>query len=98
MTRSSGPAKISATNTTTGEAASTVENYTVTVKEPLPTPSTPTISGTAREGNILTASSKTGGSDEPLTITYQWQNSTDGKTWTRPSGWRRRSLTMPDNP
>src|SRR5205085_211859 len=39
------------------------------------------ISGSAIEGSVLTASSVTTGSDEALTITYQWQNSTDGTTW-----------------
>src|SRR5260370_18572368 len=46
-----------------------------------PARATPTIGGSAIEASTLTASSVTTGSDEALTITYQWQNSSDGTTW-----------------
>jgi hypothetical protein len=48
---------------------------------------TATISGSAIEGRTLTASSVTTGSDEPLTITYQWQSASSASgTWSNISG------------
>ena len=51
---------------------------TAAVLDALPTVTTPTISGTAQEGQTLTASASSGESDDP--VTYAWYSSADGDT------------------
>lgn len=46
----------------------------------------PTVSGTAKVGQTLTASTGTWTSGTTPTYSYQWQNSPDGSTWTSISG------------
>jgi FG-GAP-like repeat len=53
--------------------------------EPPPTLTTPTITGTAQEGQTLMASA-TVGSDEAGTASFQWQSSADGVTFSNISG------------
>ncbi len=64
-----------------GIAISASSAATAKVLDAPPTVTTPTIAGTAQEGQTLTASASTGQSDNP--VTYQWQESSDGgHTWT----------------
>ena len=66
----------------TGQSTTVASAATNPVVDVAPTPATPTVSGNAIEGSTLTASSVTTGSDEALTIAYQWQTSANGT-----SGW-----------
>jgi regulation of enolase protein 1 (concanavalin A-like superfamily) len=66
----------------TGQSTTVASAATSKVADVAPNPATPTVSGNAIEGSTLTASSVTTGSDEALTITYQWQTSANGT-----SGW-----------
>ena len=54
-----------------GVATSASSAATSTVLDALPTITTPVITGTAQEGDTLTASASSGQSDNP--VTYQWQ-------------------------
>src|SRR5213075_2542724 len=45
---------------------------------------TNTIGGTAKEGQVLTSNATT--NDADATLSYQWQFSTDGSTWSSISG------------
>ena len=57
-----------------------------------PTVTTPLITGTAQEGQTLTASASSGQSDNP--VTYQWQISTDAAaTYSNISRRHRRQLS-----
>src|SRR6202040_3868254 len=62
--------KATATNDN-GVTASATGAATAAVLDAAPTITTPTISGTAQEGQTLTASASAGQSDNP--VTYQWQ-------------------------
>ncbi len=67
-------AKIEVVATTTndnGVTISATSANTSTVLDAAPTVTTPTSSGTAQEGQTLTASSSSGQADNP--VTYQWQ-------------------------
>ena len=66
----------------TGQSTTVASAATNKVVDVAPTPATPTVSGTTIVGSTLTASSVTTGSDEALTIAYQWQTSANGT-----SGW-----------
>jgi hypothetical protein len=61
-----------------GVKVSATSLATPPVLDAAPTVTTPTIRGTAREGNTLTASASAGQSDN--TVTYQWFSSADGFT------------------
>ena len=65
----------------TGQSVVADSNTLGKVVDVAPAPATPAVSGSAVEGSTLTASSVTAGSDEALTIAYQWQRSSDGSTW-----------------
>src|SRR6202007_2557088 len=68
----------------TGQTVTADSNVTTAVKDVAP-PLAVSISGNAIEGSTLTASpSQT--SDETETVTYQWQNSSDGTPWNNISG------------
>src|SRR5665811_2207797 len=52
-----------------------------------PTLTTPVISGTAQEGQLLTATAAIANDTADTTVSYQWQSSTDGgSTWSNISG------------
>ena len=59
-----------------GVTTSKTSAATSAVLDAAPTVTTPLITGTAQEGQTLTASASSGQSDNP--VTYQWQISTDG--------------------
>jgi hypothetical protein len=64
-------------NLPTGAALTVVDDSRLTVS----------ISGTVTEGSTLTATPTIGNSnDTGATVSYQWQNSTDGSTWSSISG------------
>jgi hypothetical protein len=58
----------------TGQTTSATSVATSAVLDAAPTVTTPTISGTAREGSTLTASATAGQTDN--TVTYQWMENT----------------------
>jgi hypothetical protein len=55
-----------------------------------------TITGTVAEDQILTVSNNIGDADGLGTITYQWQQSPDGTTWTNITGATTTTLTLGD--
>ncbi len=61
-----------------GVTASATSTPTATVVDAAPTLTTPVISGTAQEGQTLTASATAGEADD--TVTYQWFSSADSYT------------------
>jgi hypothetical protein len=66
-----------------GGTASATSLATTPVTDAAPTVTTPTIAGTAQEGQVLTATGATAGQpDNP--VSYQWQSSTDGGTTWQP--------------
>src|SRR5205807_1619318 len=67
-----------------GDAASAFSAATATVLDAAPTITTPTITGTAQEGETLTASASAGQADNP--VTYQWFSSADNYTTAIASG------------
>ena len=69
--------KATATNDN-GVTISATSAATSAVLDAAPTVSTPLISGTAQEGQTLTASASAGQSDNP--VTYAWYSSADGYT------------------
>jgi autotransporter passenger strand-loop-strand repeat protein len=62
----------------TGQTFDAYSSATPTVLDNLPTVTTPVITGTAQEGQMLTASASSGQSDNP--VTYAWYSSADGYT------------------
>ena len=69
--------KATATNDN-GATVSATSAATSAVLDAAPTITTPTITGTAQEGQTLTASASSGQSDNP--VTYAWYSSADGYT------------------
>ena len=69
--------KATATNDN-GVTASATSTATAAVLDAAPTVTTPTITGTAQEGQTLTASATAGQSDNP--VTYAWYSSADNYT------------------
>src|SRR6516164_7805834 len=61
-----------------GEMVTATSAATAAVLDAAPTITTPVISGTAQEGQTLTASASSGQSDNP--VTYAWYSSKDGYT------------------
>jgi uncharacterized protein YcsI (UPF0317 family) len=72
---------VTATTQDGASVASTSATAQVTVGPLAPTV---TVSGTAQEGQTLTAVASTGDGD--VTLGYQWQSSSDGQTWSNISG------------
>src|SRR5262249_28224046 len=72
---------VTATTQDGTSALSTTQTMQVIVAPLAPTL---TISGTAQEGQTLTASAVS--TDGDVTIGYQWQSSSDGQTWTNIPG------------
>ncbi|WP_201455999.1 beta strand repeat-containing protein, partial [Bradyrhizobium macuxiense] len=71
--------RIVATSTDSdGSGTTATSTATAAVTDAAPTISTPTISGTAQEGQTLTASANAGQADNA--VSYQWQISTNGGT------------------
>jgi hypothetical protein len=71
----------------TGQSTTLTSTPIGMVVDFIPTPATPTVSGNAIEGQTLTASSVTTGSDEALSIAYQWQSATSANgTYTNITG------------
>jgi hypothetical protein len=68
----------STTDPDNSQTASVTSATTRAVLDALPTVTTPTITGTAQEGQTLTASAMSGQSDNP--VTYAWYSSADGFT------------------
>jgi hypothetical protein len=71
----------------TATAQDGTSSATATATAPVtvaPLAPTVTISGTAQEGQTLTAAASTGDGD--VTLGYQWQSSSDGQTWSNISG------------
>ena len=75
--------KATATNDN-GATISATSAATSAVLDAAPTITTPTISGTAQEGQTLTASASSGQSDNP--VSYAWYSSADGYTTAIGSG------------
>jgi hypothetical protein len=69
--------KATATNDN-GVTISATSAATLAVLDAAPTMTTPTITGTAQEGQTLTASASSGQSDNP--VSYAWYSSADGYT------------------
>jgi hypothetical protein len=72
----------------TSQPVSATSNTLGAVKDVAPTLTTPTISGTAQQGQTLTATAATGTTDDGgvgvggnSVLGYQWQRSSDGSNW-----------------
>ena len=68
----------STTDPDNSQTTSVISVTTGPVLDRLPTVTTPVITGTAQEGQTLTASASSGESDDP--VTYAWYSSADGYT------------------
>jgi hypothetical protein len=75
-----------------GLHATATSTATATVLDVLPTLSV-SISGNAIEGSTLTATA-TQSSDGTMTVAYQWQNSSDGTTWSDIGGATHSTYTL----
>ncbi|MBE9111866.1 DUF4347 domain-containing protein [Nodosilinea sp. LEGE 07298] len=76
-----------------GESGSASSSGTVVSVNSLPTGGV-TISGTAEQGSLLTATSTLGDLDGLGTLNYQWQQSSDGITWAAIAGATASTFTL----
>ena len=79
--------RVTVTATNAGGSASASSSATGAVLPAAPAGGVPTITGTAQVGKVLTANHGTW-TNSPTSYSYQWQNSTNGTTWTKASGSR----------
>jgi subtilisin family serine protease len=77
--------QVTVTATNPAGSASASSAPTSAVLPLAPAGGVPTIAGTAKVGQVLTASPGTW-SNSPTSFGYQWQRSTNGTSWTSPSG------------
>jgi hypothetical protein len=77
----------------TVESASSSATASVSNVNDLPT-GTVSVSGTATQGQVLTASNTLADVDALGTIVYQWQSSADGVSWSTIAGLTAASLTL----
>jgi VCBS repeat-containing protein len=87
----------SATDDDTGQTVATADSSATANKvvDVAPTLSV-SISGNAVEGSTLTATA-TQSSDETMSVAYQWQNSSDGTTWSNISGATNSTYTLSES-